>query len=592
MLSHNYTIVTAFFDINRGEWNAYNRGADTYFENAKNLLSVPDNMVIFIDEKYRQRVESIRPSGSNTLIISMKIEDLWWYKYTPIIEKIMNSEQFKNGLINPMCPEVSKPLYDVLMYNKTKFLRQVIEQNPFKSDRFVWCDFGIHQHMFYPYMAGKPLLKYGVGDKLRFLCRDLPQKSDLEITTFFKQNANRFAGTMFTGDSQHLLELDEFMTRDILSAFSQNVVDCDQNFFSNIFLQHQDMFSLYFGDWNQLLLHYYQPDFNVFNTSTILNRLDYLLPLPRINCIDNSSESILSALGYPNPPVKNKGLYTYSTKKLIRVKLMCDWISNIQLCQLWEKMNSDTFNIVTTADNDCDYFVIINRPQQGEYFDPKRTIIFVMEPFVRPELRNWYNPSDFLYVADLTHEMNNNEWHLSLTCDQLREYTFQKRDDNKPVLSAICSGLNISNGHDFRIKLIQQLQRENFPIDVYGKNSTHLFSPHMGELPYHQKDDGLMSYKYHIAVENTDLDNYYTEKLIDGILSECLCFYWGCKNVDKFLDSRAFILLPYDINESVKIIRESIQNDEYSKRLKYIKEMKNKILNELQFFPRISKFMK
>ena len=53
-----------------------------------------------------------------------------------------------------------------------------------------------------------------------------------------------------------------------------------------------------------------------------------------------------------------------------------------------------------------------------------------------------------------------------------------------------------------------------------------------------------MPYRYTIAVENSAHDNYFTEKIIDALLSECLPFYWGCPNFATHIDPRAFITLP------------------------------------------------
>ena len=37
----------------------------------------------------------------------------------------------------------------------------------------------------------------------------------------------------------------------------------------------------------------------------------------------------------------------------------------------------------------ADYFVIINKPQKGDYYDPKRTIVFQMEPWVYDDNKRW-----------------------------------------------------------------------------------------------------------------------------------------------------------------------------------------------------------
>ena len=726
MYFKNYTVVSAFFNIKRNDWNSYSRSVDEYFKNATNMLTINDFIVVFTEPEYETRVKEIMKNKVYKLII-MDIKDLYWYKYYSTIENIMNSDIFKNGLKNTTCPEVCKPLYDIIMYSKTKLVKQVIEINPFNTTHFVWLDFGVHQHMFRPEMKNKKLLPFGVDDKVRFLCRDIPTEKDLHLNTFFKSNENRFAGTMFTGNKDNLLLFDKYLEEDILEAFNKGVVDCDQSFFSNVYLKHPTLFSLYFGDWAQLITNYYEcienveyihyllqkyqtnneliefiknskfnydktkenidispflkkddivyyigcgknkyynvnkmyiieshpaifKDLQKYNNTQLLNTiisnenksigisLGKLLTTPInningfhtklndlpdeptvifINCNDfiniiksglkklnkhpliianitkniyEKNKTLMIALGYSYQyNINNLYIFSFEDRTFNnkKVKLMCNWLSNDELCKLWEKMNDDIFNITTTSSNDCDYFVIINKPQLFEYYDPKRTIVFRMEPDTETNLNwDWFlqrgeKKSDFMFFGDLSKHMNNNEWHLSLNYRQLLE-PIQKTK----ILSAVVSGLNFMDGHKFRINLVQELQRKT-GIDVFGKGSLHLFSPHLGELPYHKKDDGVLPYKYHIAIENCNMDNYFTEKLIDGILGECLCFYWGCKNIDKYFND-CYIQLPFDIEKSIEIIIKSIQDNEYEKRIDKIREMKMKVLNEYQFFPRLN----
>ncbi|MBP7708090.1 hypothetical protein KA107_00255 [Candidatus Pacearchaeota archaeon] len=107
------------------------------------------------------------------------------------------------------------------------------------------------------------------------------------------------------------------------------------------------------------------------------------------------------------------------------------------------------------------------------------------------------------------------------------------------------------------------------------------------------KEDGLLPYKYTFTCETAREKNYFTEKLVDAILCECLCFYDGCSNVEKFIDPRCFIRV--DIRkpqEAIRIIEESIKNGEWEKRIKSIRAQKVKILNEMQIFPMIEKILK
>ena len=109
---------------------------------------------------------------------------------------------------------------------------------------------------------------------------------------------------------------------------------------------------------------------------------------------------------------------------------------------------------------------------------------------------------------------------------------------------------------------------------------------------YHNKDDGLIPYKYTFNCENFELTGYFTEKIIDAILSETLIFYHGCPDIYAYIDKRAFVWLDLSNFESdYNYIKKCINEKLWEQRLPYIREAKKKILSDLQFFPRIKKII-
>lgn len=252
----SYTIVTAFFNINRGQWNEYNRGVENYLYHATRVFSLDDYMVIYIEPEYVDFVKTYREKyKEKTRIIPLSIKDLPYYKYKDQIEAIMEDPAFKNGLADPNCPEVTKPLYDVIMWSKVPLVMRTVEDNPFHTTHFVWLDFGIHSHMLHDNMLNQPLLK-NVPDKIKFLCRSAPSPDDLDICRFFKSHTNRFAGSMFTGNAANFRIFNQYLDEEIQDCLSKKVVDCDQSLFSITYLKHPELFDLYVGDWHQVICNY------------------------------------------------------------------------------------------------------------------------------------------------------------------------------------------------------------------------------------------------------------------------------------------------------------------------------------------------
>ena len=62
----------------------------------------------------------------------------------------------------------------------------------------------------------------------------------------------------------------------------------------------------------------------------------------------------------------------------------------------------------------------------------------------------------------------------------------------------------------------------------------------------------LFESMFHIAIENTSIKNYFTEKLIDCFQTRTVPIYYGCKNVEEFFNIDG-ILVANDLKEIINI---------------------------------------
>lgn len=153
--------------------------------------------------------------------------------------------------------------------------------------------------------------------------------------------------------------------------------------------------------------------------------------------------------------------------------------------------------------------------------------------------------------------------------------------NKKKLISVITSLKGFTQGHKDRINFVKKL-KDHFgdQLDVFGK----------GINGFEDKWDTLENYKYHIVIENSSFDDYWTEKLADNYLAECFPFYYGCKNINKYFDKNAYELI--DINDfetSVKIIEEGIANNLYKKRYEALTQAKKSVMEEYNIFPMLIK---
>jgi hypothetical protein len=153
-------------------------------------------------------------------------------------------------------------------------------------------------------------------------------------------------------------------------------------------------------------------------------------------------------------------------------------------------------------------------------------------------------------------------------------------------------------GHKKRVDFLKYVESESElesqatstnVMRVYGRKNYHGLKSYVGET---DNKTELVKYKYCFSCENNSEKNYATEKIWEPILFECLCFYWGCPNLEDHIDSRAFVRLPLDnFEESLSIITKAIEEDWWSQRIDIIKREKQRIKNELGFFPRLNKII-
>jgi len=106
------------------------------------------------------------------------------------------------------------------------------------------------------------------------------------------------------------------------------------------------------------------------------------------------------------------------------------------------------------------------------------------------------------------------------------------------------------------------------------------------------KDEGIMPYKYYFMAENNNEINFMTEKIWEPLLTETLCFYWGCPNLADWINPQAYIVLNLDnLEGSFQTVKQAILNNEWEKRLEIIRQEKQKVLEYFNFFPTLKRIL-
>ena len=151
-------------------------------------------------------------------------------------------------------------------------------------------------------------------------------------------------------------------------------------------------------------------------------------------------------------------------------------------------------------------------------------------------------------------------------------------------LSTVCSNKRMSHTvHAQRYDCIMELKRRM-------GDELHLFG--RGINPISNKAEAMDDFKYHIAVENHIEPHHWTEKIADCFLAYCLPFYYGPPNINDYFPEDAVIPIDiFDIDGTEKIIRSSIAEGLYEKRLPTIIEARSRVLNDYNLMNVIAKLV-
>ena len=257
------------------------------------------------------------------------------------------------------------------------------------------------------------------------------------------------------------------------------------------------------------------------------------------------------------------------------------------------------FHINSEEEENFDYWVVYNNLLQSETTSCReaKTLLITGEP---PSVHRYNAKFLSQFGAIITCQQNLRHpnrhidqqglpWHILRECDEkdpsFSYDTLLSRDDpeKQKLISVISSNKDFTSGHKKRVQFLEHLKNAfGDEIDIFGR----------GIRDIEKKWDALAPYQYHIVLENSTFEDYWTEKLSDSYLAMCYPFYFGCPNIyDYFKES---MLTPININnpsEAVQIIKRSIQEKRFEIQKNDILKAKELVLNRYNLFALISDFL-
>lgn len=263
------TIVTGIWDIKRDTLSeGWNRGFQHYLNHLEKLMRTDDNMIIYIEKKYRSFVEERRPSH-NTVIIERELD--WFLSNGDLYQKI-TSIRLKPDWYNqsgwlPDSTQARLEYYNLIVMCKMFLLNDAALMDPFNSSHLVWIDGAltntVHDGYFWKDRLVTKLSKY--FNKFTFV--SFPYDGKVEIHGFTYGPLCEYAGAevdkvcrggIFGGPKSAIRKANEIYYNLLNETLSAGYMGTEESVFTIMLYRHPELFQFYSVQADGLLFRFFE----------------------------------------------------------------------------------------------------------------------------------------------------------------------------------------------------------------------------------------------------------------------------------------------------------------------------------------------
>lgn len=227
----NATIVSAFVS----NVNSY-RDIEKYIDYGSRLLEMNDiKKVIFIEKSvYDQYLHE--NNYQNTHFVFIEKTDIYLYEH---IDKITD---FNMISCNPMKDTLE---YMFVQSNKTEWIKQAIELDPFQTEQFIWIDFGIY-HMINDDEFHELIYKMTQQNYQQIRAAGCWDLNAYYHDEYYTKPMWYFGGSVFGGDKASLCKFADLMKQRCLNIINErNTFVWEVNIWFFIYLENKELFDIY-----------------------------------------------------------------------------------------------------------------------------------------------------------------------------------------------------------------------------------------------------------------------------------------------------------------------------------------------------------
>lgn len=291
--------------------------------------------------------------------------------------------------------------------------------------------------------------------------------------------------------------------------------------------------------------------------------------------------------------MENKASLYNGKKYIVKLTFPYDW-PIMRQTKAWSGEWENYKFILNDDINECDFWIIFtdhNFHKKETCICPSQNVIFMpSEPYSIARFSKQFLKQFALIITcqreivhpNVSYNLGGHPWFVNKSYDELIENQFIIKTKK---ISLVVSNKVQTEGHKKRLDF-------SYNLKDYFKDEIDLFG--RGINDFDDKWDVLAPYQYSITMENSNYDDYLSEKFFDCHLAFTYPFYYGCPNAEKYFSEKSFTRI--DINDFEFTIRtiENILNDDqhYNRHLKYIQTERLKVLNNYNLFPLLVSYMR
>ena len=245
------SIVTAFFDIGRGEWTPdkglphyLHRTTDTYLERFSNLCKLENDITVFTSDDLKHKVIDIcKDRLDRTKIIPIDVNSHFSnmrdliinVQKDPEFQKKVNPQQVRN-------PEYWNPDYVLVTNLKAYFANMAVKYNYTQNDMVAWIDFGYCRSE--NNIPASKIWEYDFDETKIHLFNYKPY-DDKPIDHAVLNNDVYILGAKVVAHKDMWQKMSDLMTQSFVDLQEKGLVDDDQGLWLQSYINEPKVFELH-----------------------------------------------------------------------------------------------------------------------------------------------------------------------------------------------------------------------------------------------------------------------------------------------------------------------------------------------------------